>query len=52
MNTKIDLKNLSLEEMSHISGGNIALAISILGACIYIYNNSGDFAAGYRAARN
>jgi K+ transporter len=46
----MDLKELSLEESKLVQGGWWQVALAIIGAVIYIYNNADDFAKGYNDA--
>lgn len=44
-------KELSFEEMQEVDGGfwaAISVGIAVVGACIYVYNNASDMAAGFR----
>lgn len=49
----MDLKNLKLtemnsQEMKNVDGGWLPAALAIAGALIYVYNNAGDFAQGFK----
>ncbi|MBN2763625.1 MAG: hypothetical protein JXR41_11080 [Bacteroidales bacterium] len=39
---------LEESEATSLNGGWIALAIALVGAGIYIYNNASDFVAGFK----
>lgn len=43
-----NLQEMSLQEMENANGGWIVSAITILGACIYLYNEGGDFIEGFK----
>ncbi|MBN2482446.1 MAG: hypothetical protein JXB19_11960 [Bacteroidales bacterium] len=45
-----ELQMLDNASMRSINGGSIATVIALIGAGIYIYNNAGDFVAGFKAA--
>jgi lactobin A/cerein 7B family class IIb bacteriocin len=53
------MKELSKNELMEVEGGllgvddaAIGLGLAVAGAAIYVYNNWGDFAAGFRKGMN
>jgi lactobin A/cerein 7B family class IIb bacteriocin len=53
------MKELEKNELMEVEGGImgiddavIGLGLAVLGAGIYVYNNWGDFAAGFRRGMN
>ncbi len=54
---KLDLNGLGVQEMNAeemrvTEGGYWQAALALAGACIYVYNEWGDFKAGFKAGWN
>lgn len=45
---KMQLIELTPQEYQNKNGGWIQLALAVVAAAIYVYNNAGDFAEGFK----
>lgn len=46
---KLNLVELSAQEIREVEGGWWQAALSVIGAGIYLYNEGGDFIKGFKA---
>lgn len=42
------VQELNNQEINETNGGDLGLALTVIGACIYIYNEWDDYEAGFK----